>query len=229
MIGSIEGLSAAIATFVLGHFILSSLQVRRNLTSLLTEGGFSIGYTIVISAALIWVLYAYGAAPFIPVWDPAPDLRHVTYSLMLVSVLFVVIGLSTRSPTAVGGEKLAQDPRPVTGILTITRHPFLIGTSLWSIAHLLSNGDLASILLFGGMLVLSTVGMAHIDYRRKHNLGAAWAPIALSTSVVPFVAALSGRVKIDWSGIGVLRPAIGLAVFMGLALGHPWIAGVALF
>src|SRR3546814_6752710 len=82
---------------------------------------------------------------------------------MPVAAVLLVAGITTRSPTAVGGDAVLDDPRTVRGILTITRHPFLNATGLWALAHLAANGDLASILLFGALALLSYAGMARSE------------------------------------------------------------------
>jgi uncharacterized membrane protein len=147
--------------------------------------------------------------------------------VMPLALILVVVGLSTRSVTAVGGEAVAQSPQATKGIATITRHPFLWGAALWAIAHLAANGDLASLILFGGILVLALGGMAAIDHKRSLKLGAAWDRIAQSTSAVPFWAALSGRTTLDWAGIGWLRPLAAIVIYFALMHGHRWIFGVS--
>src|SRR3546814_15873667 len=92
----------------------------------------------------------------------------------------------------------SSDLSPAVGILSITRHPFLWGTGLWALSHLLANGDLGSIVMMGGIDILSFGGMQHIDQRRESHLGASWGPMKLTTSVVPFAAALAGRTKVAW-------------------------------
>ncbi len=226
--GTIQSLMAATTLFVVAHFILSSLAVRGALISAIGEGPFRGVYSLIATASLAWTIFAFGDAPFIDVWTPPPFLRHVTFLLVLIGVFFLVVGVTTKSPTAVGGDNLADDPHPMQGILTITRHPFLVGVLIWSIGHLLVNGDLASIILFAGMGSLAVGGMIHIDFRRRHALGSAWGPIALCTSVVPFVAIIQGRTKLDWRGIGLPRAVGALVVYAALAYGHQWFAGIPL-
>jgi uncharacterized membrane protein len=113
------------------------------------------------------------------------------------------------------------------GILSITRHPFLWGTGLWALSHLLANGDLTSMVMMGGIAVLSFGGMHHIDLRRESNLGSTWGPMKLTTSVLPFAAVLSGRSKVDWRGIGWWRPALGLVVYAALLHLHRGLIGVS--
>jgi uncharacterized membrane protein len=133
----------------------------------------------------------------------------------------------TPNPTVVGGERLSDATRAARGIVTITRHPFLWGTTLWSVAHLAANGDAASALLFGGMLILSLGGMVAIDHKRALRLGDAWKAFAAHTSLVPFGAAAAGRVKVDWKGIGVWRIVLGIVIYAVLLFSHGWLFGVA--
>ncbi|HAE04070.1 MAG TPA: hypothetical protein DCG04_22020, partial [Rhodospirillaceae bacterium] len=153
-------------------------------------------------------------------------LSMVPLLVMPLVTILLVCSLTTRNPTAVGGEKVATDPKPLSGIMTVTRHPMMVGFALWAVSHLVANGDLASVILFGGLLILSVGGMFHIDYRRSVTLGSDWGPIALTTSITPFLAVIQGRTKLDWAGIGLLRVVAGLALYAGLIFGHPWIAGV---
>ena len=133
---------------------------------------------------------------------------------------------SSDLPTSIGGENLLDDPHPVRGIATITRHPFLWGVALWGIAHIIANGDVASLILFGGFTVLALGGMAHIDYRRREGEHSGWGPVAMRTSAIPFLAAIEGRTKIDWAGIGVTRPLAGLAVYVVFLAAHGSLFGV---
>lgn len=230
MTGSLDALLAATVLFVGGHFILSGLVLRRPLTNLLGDQGFRIAYALVALVAFAWMLAAYRAAPAELVWSPPAAFTWVPLIVMPVALLLVVCGLTTPSTTMVGGEAQLSDPavRDLTpGILRITRHPFLWGTSLWAVSHLLVNGDAASMVLMGGILVLSLGGMKHIDLRREASLGSAWGPVKLITSVLPFAALASGRTTMDWPGIGWWRPAIALLLYAALLHLHPWLFGVS--
>ncbi|WP_181905413.1 NnrU family protein [Aestuariispira insulae] len=215
--------------FVGGHFLLSSRAMRTPLEHKLGVQPYRGLYSLLALGTFAMMLLAFRDAPFVEVWSPSPALRAVPGLLMIPALILFVSSLTTPNVTLVGGERLAAEPQPVTGIMTITRHPFLWAASLWAIGHLSVNGDQASIILFGGILVLSIGGMLHIDRRRAGTLGAAWGPVALASSVIPFHAALQGRTKIDWRGIGLIRPLAGLALYSALLMGHEWIAGIALF
>lgn len=224
-------LLAATVLFVGGHFLLSSAPVRKALIQKLGTSGFQVIYALGVLAAFLWMLFSYGNAPFVNVWHPAPALAWVPQLLMPLAFFGIVSGLTTASPTSVGGQKLLSDmPQTATrGIFTITRHPFLWGTTLWAFSHLLVNGDAASIILMTGIAVLSLGGMHHIDLRREAELEAAWGPFALTTSLIPFAAVVSGRTQIDWHGIGWWRPALALAIHLAAMALHPSIIGVSPF
>ncbi|MDX1711847.1 MAG: NnrU family protein [Rhodovibrionaceae bacterium] len=227
--GNLNALFAAVVLFVGGHFLLSSLPLRVPIEKALGAKGFRALYSLIAGAALVWSAVAYGDAPFVPVWDPPVFLRWVAAIVMPFAFILAVCGLTTRSPTAVGGEEYAsntpEDPAP--GILKITRHPFLWGTGIWAVAHLLVNGDAASMILMGGIAILSFGGMAHIDQRRAARLGGAWGPIQLTTSILPFHAVATGRTHMDWKGIGWLRPAAGILAYAVFMHAHVWLFGVS--
>jgi len=225
MTGSIEMLIPAVCCFVGGHFLLSSSSIRPRLVGLLGETGFRAAYAVAALATLVWSVTAYRSAPEVELWPADVGLAHVPFLLMPFACILAVAGLTTPSVTTVGGEAVARLPRPVSGIATITRHPFLWAVGLWAIGHMAANGDVASIVFFGGMAVLAFGGMAHIDQRRRKALGADWGPVAMVTSVLPFAAAIQGRTRIDWRGIGWARVAGGLALAVVLPFLHPWIAG----
>jgi len=226
MVGTIQTLFLAVAVFVGGHFILSSVPVREGLIKAIGVNGFRLLYSALAFAGLGWTIIAYRASPFHALWPDSPALRHLPFLVMPFACIFIVAGLTTQSVTMVAGERYLDGPRPLLGIITVTRHPALWGIGLWAVAHLLANGDEASLILFGGMAILAFGGMAHIDFRRRASLGSAWGPVALTTSVIPFLAAIQGRTRVDWAGIGLGRVAGGIGLYIALILTHGWAIGV---
>ncbi|MEQ8830845.1 MAG: NnrU family protein [Alphaproteobacteria bacterium] len=230
MTDSLMTLLLAVAVFVGSHFALTGDGIRRVLVARLGEGGFAAVFSAVAVISLVWVVMSYGAARMdnILLWPHLPALDMVPVVVMPFALVLIVCAVTTRSPTAAGGEALVSDPRPQQGIVTVTRHPMLVGVTLACFAHMAPNGDAASVILFGGLAILSLGGIAHIDQRRRQSLGAKWGPIALTTGVVPFLAAMQGRTRIDWSGIGIWRVVLGLAVYVALIYAHGWFTGVPL-
>jgi uncharacterized membrane protein len=149
-------------------------------------------------------------------------------ALMLPAFLLVVLGLTTPNPTSMAQEGLvAQPPR---GIVRVTRHPFLIGVGLWACVHLVGNGDVASLLLFGALAIVSFAGTVSIDAKRRRTLGAAaWDAFAGQTSIIPFAAILAGRNTLSGQQMGWWRPAAGVAAYALMLGGHAHIVGISPF
>jgi uncharacterized membrane protein len=229
MLGTTNALIAATLCFVGGHFLLSSRPLRPFLVQRYGERIFRLIYSAAMVVALIWMVASYRSAPFLPVWQPGPAFAWIPLLVMPVAAILMVAGLTSPNPTLVGGERFLDGApgSPAVGILSITRYPFLWGTGLWALSHLCVNGDVTSIVMMGGIAVLSFAGMHHIDQRREAALGADWGPMKLTTSVLPFAAALAGRTAVDWRGIGWWRPALGLVVYAALLHLHGGLIGVS--
>lgn len=227
MTGTLTALFLAQLGFVGGHFLLSTLSVRDAVVGKIGERSFLAGYSVLMTVFLVWVMLAYRGAPHDELWNLGTAGRYVPILVMPLALILAVLGLTTRNPTMVMGEQAASSGKVVTGIVTITRHPFLWGAALWALTHLAANGDAASMILFGGMAVLALAGMVAIDNKRAVKLGKAWEPVRDTTSVVPFAAVLEGRTTVDWIGIGWVRPAAGLVLYGVLLAVHGWLFGVA--
>jgi uncharacterized membrane protein len=209
-------LIAANAYFLLIHFGVSGTTLRDALIARLGAGLYRAAFVLGSLAGLAWMIYAYRRAPTVELWGLLLGLRPVAEVLVFIAFLFVVIGLATPSPTRVGMEaQLAQGPEIARGMVRITRHPFLWGVALWALVHLVVNGDLASLLLFGSLFVLSLGGTASIDAKRRRNFGEHWMQFARVTSNIPFAAIAGGRNRL-WlalAEIGLWRPLAALVVY----------------
>jgi uncharacterized membrane protein len=228
-------LIAASAFFLLIHFGVSGTRVRDGLVARLGAGPYRGAFALASLGGIVWMSMAYGRAPTVELWGQPAGPHWLAYGCVLIAFLFIVIGLGTPSPTRVGMEsKLAQGPDVARGMVRITRHPFLWGVALWAIVHLMVNGDLASLILFGSLLLLALGGTASIDAKRRRNFGTEWNRFAEVTSSVPFAAIVRGRNRLGPAlrEIGILRPVIALAVYalvfhyhgrlFGAALSSPW-------
>jgi uncharacterized membrane protein len=224
-------LIAASAFFLLIHFGVSGTRLRDGLVTLMREGPYRGAFALASLIGLVWMSRAYARAPAIELWAPLPGIRPLALLLVFTAFLFVVIGLATASPTRVGMEsKLAQDTDLARGVVRITRHPFLWGVALWAFVHLVANGDLASMIFFGSLLVLALGGTASIDAKRRRSFGDAWHRFAGATSNIPFAAIASGRNRLGPAlrEIGLLRPAIAIAAYAVFLVLHGRLFGAAL-
>jgi uncharacterized membrane protein len=117
-----------------------------------------------------------------------------------------------------------MEPR---GVICITRHPFQWGLALWVLGHMVANGDVASLVFFGTLGLVSVFGTYLIDMRMAREQDGIWPGFAASTSNVPFGAVVTGRAKLGWNDLW-LPSLIGLAVYAVVFVGHGWITGAGL-
>jgi uncharacterized membrane protein len=224
-------LVAASAYFLLIHFAVSGTRLRDTLVARLGEGPYRGAFSFASLLGLIWLIYGYRHAPTVALWGQLPGLRPLAFVLVFIAFLFLVVGLTTPSPTRVGMEStLAKGRDIVRGIVRITRHPFLWGVALWALVHLFMNGDLASLVLFGSLLLLALGGTVAIDTKRRRKFGDDWVKFAQATSSVPFAAILTGRNSMvaALGEIGVTRPLVAVLVYALIFYVHGRIFGAPL-
>jgi uncharacterized membrane protein len=210
------------------HPLVSGTSVRARLVASIGEQRYRGLFSLLSLAGLVALILAYRAAPYMPVWSPPRGLRHAGALLMLAAFFFAVVGLMSAGPTAVGREALLRSPEPARGLVRVTRHPFLVGVTLWAATHLLVRGDAAAMILFSTFLFLGLTGPLRIDRRQHAIYGDDWQRFAAVTSAVPFAAILRGQNRLDLREIGAIRIGISLIVYVVfLFFGHQWLFGVA--
>lgn len=108
-------------------------------------GPWKLGYTVLSLIGFYLLLWGYGAARQTPVvlWTPPVAMRHVAGLLTLIA--FVL---------------LAATYVPRNGIKARLHHPMVLSVKLWALAHLLANGTLADVLLFGSFLAWSVLSFS---------------------------------------------------------------------
>jgi uncharacterized membrane protein len=176
------------------HTVTTRRELRARVIASTGEGGYKIGYVLVSLAGLVLIVWGfahYRATGWIDVWYPPRMLKHITVALMLPAVILVVAAY-------IRGR-----------IFTAVKHPMLTGVKLWAAAHLLANGDLGSIILFGSFL-----GWAIYDrISLKHRADAGGPPIPVGGPVNDLIAV-----------------AVGIVAYLALAFAfHPVVIGVPVF
>ena len=129
------------------HLVPSMIGFRSKIIAKLGEVLYKGLYSIISLIGLLIIVYGKSIAGFHPIWEPPVWSRNVTIVIMLFSFYFFA----------------AADIK--SNIKRFIRHPMLLGITLWSGAHLIANGDLASILLFGSFFVFSLFGMLSANKR----------------------------------------------------------------
>jgi len=143
-------LIAGLLLFLGIHTLPMFPATRAGLVSRVGENGYKGLYTLVSFAGFGLIIYGYGLARFDGppiVYDPPFWLRHVTMLLMVPVFIFLVA---------------AYVPSRIKKTL---KHPMLVAVKLWAFAHLLANGDLASVLLFGGFLAWAVADRISVKRR----------------------------------------------------------------
>lgn len=155
------------------------------------EKRWKLGYTLVSLAGFALIVWGYGLARQqpMPLWEPPAFMRHVSALLMLPS--FVL---------------LAAAYVPGNRLKTRLHHPMVISVKVWAFAHLLSNGTLADVLLFGGFLLWAVFSLRAARRRDR-----------------------SQRIRYsgDSAAATLLTLVIGVGAWAGFAFwAHAWLIGV---
>ncbi len=219
----IAHLVLATLVFLATHFVTST-PVRSSLVEAIGEKAYIGTYSAVSFITIGWMAWAYLRAPYQPLWQ-IPGVKLWPLVVMPFSLILIAAGVMTKNPSAVAQAAALKSGEPARGILRITRHPVMWGIALWAAVHLVARGDLASLVFFGGFLILALAGTALIDARKADQLGEDWARFAAVTSNVPFSAIVEGRNRFSAAEIGVRRTSIGLALYILVLAIHPWLFG----
>ena len=173
------------------HTLTTQRELRARVIASAGEGGYKIGYALVSLlgfALIVWGFAHYRATGMWEVWSPPAALKHVAVALMLPAVILVVAAY-------IRGR-----------IYTALKHPMLAGVKLWAVAHLIANGDLGSIILFGSFLGWAVFD--RISLKRRADTGAPPIPVG-------------------GPGNDLIAVAVGLVAYLALAFAfHPVVIGV---
>ena len=139
------------------------------------EGPWKAAYSIASLAALVLMIWGYSLArPEAPVlFEPPVWLKHVAVLLMLFAFIL-----------------LAASVLPAGRLKAAARHPMLVAIKTWAVAHLLANGDLASIVLFGSFLAWAVAD--RVSVKRRGDMGpppgpAVWDVVAVLIGFLAYI------------------------------------------
>ena len=139
-------------------------------------------------ALIVWGFIRYRADAWVQVWAPPEHERDAARTLMW----FALVSLAC----------MYGRPSRIRGWL---RHPLLASVTLWSLAHLIANGDAGGMLLFGAFFVWSIYARVALELRGDHGA----APSAVFTRA------------------DAIELVVGTALWAALVALHPYFAGVA--
>lgn len=179
--------------FLATHVFVTRRATRAATIARLGLGFYRVAFGLCAIAGLALIVWGYGyyrVHEWIGVWTPPAFMRHVTIGLMPIAVLLLTAAFVP------------------SHIKTKAKFPLLAAIKTWAFAHLLSNGDLGSILLFGTFLAWAVY--ARIAAKRRTDIVIAEAPAGWTNDLI----------------------VVAVAIVIYLALGyvfHPAVIGVPVF
>ncbi|HFQ15379.1 MAG TPA: NnrU family protein [Rhodobacteraceae bacterium] len=201
--------------FFASHRLPVMPRVKARLVGVLGGWGFTAAYSAMSAGLLSWIIVAAGRAPYVELWPHQGWMNLVTLALMAVASVIFALALGRPNPLSFGGMHSERFDPDRPGLIGWMRHPLLVVLGLWSAAHILPNGDLAHVIMFGLFLGFSFMGMKIIDRRKRRLLGEAdWARLAAT------------RRELRITTPGIARVLAGLALFALLLTLHPGVIGV---
>ena len=126
-----------IVVFLGVHQLPTFHDVRETLIGRLGENGYKALFSLLSIVGFVLLVWGFAKAPVVQVWSPPTWTRYVAMVLMLPVFILLIAAY-------VPGQIKAK-----------VKHPFVDAISTWALAHLIANGDLASIILFGSFLAYS--------------------------------------------------------------------------
>lgn len=221
-------LFAAVATFLLSHAIPARPGMRARLIQLLGRPSYFIVYSMLSIIVLGWLIAATASAPFVELWQREDWQTAVPAIGMVIATTLAVFGLTSPNPLSLSARRpVGFDPeRP--GVAGLVRHPVLWATLLWSTTHIVPNGDMAHLIMFGMFATLSVGGMVMLDQRKRRALGDDnWQKLARLTSNWPLLGLGQGwRPSFD-AGTAVRLASI-IVIYVALVGAHGAITGIPL-
>ena len=166
-------------------------ETRAHLIERIGFGPFKIVYSLIALIGfglIVWGFHLYRAQGLITVWTPPDWMRHVTIALMW----FAFVALACMNPA----------PSLIRGWL---RHPMLVAIKIWALAHLLINGDLGGMVLFGSFLAWAVFD--RIAVKRRGDLGAT-------------------RIN-SFTGADAMALGLGTVGYVAMIMLHPILIGVS--
>ena len=127
-------------TLFIGVHLIRELKLREIALNRLGANGYKAVFSLIALSGLILIIWGKSASPFIMIYEPRYELRSITHFAMLPAFILVVAG-----------------NLPQSHLRSITLNPMVLGTAIWGAAHLWANGDLASVLLFGALMVWAVI------------------------------------------------------------------------
>jgi uncharacterized membrane protein len=205
----------ALIAFILLHSVPALPPVRNGAIAIFGRKTYLLIYSVVSTLLLVWVFHAALNTPYVELWGPSGSHATATLVLAPIGIFLVLAGLFTPNPASI---TFRHGDRP-GALVAVTRHPVLWGFLFWSGGHVIANGDLRSLILFGGLGLFSAAGFLMLDRRAKRRLGQGWSTFCADHPLLPLATFATGRKRIKVDAPMALAFALTAAMTLWLLLG----------
>jgi uncharacterized membrane protein len=214
------GFITALSVFLLAHTLPAATGWRGKLIARFGKKRYILFYSIFSTALLIWLIWAALAAPYVELWQPGlATLLFPVIAMLLASILLTSAVLR---PNPLSIAFINKPVLPGTGILTLIRHPLIWALFLWAASHAIANGDLVSLILFGGLALFSLAGKKILETRAKNNLSSEEFAQAMALTKGPVRARLIKA--LDWTTS--IEIILGIVLYISILHAHEPVIGV---
>jgi uncharacterized membrane protein len=216
------GFAAVFGLFFLTHSLPLRPAIKAQIIGVTGAHTFRIGYSVLSLATLSLLIWAAGQAPYVQLWPQTIWQRHVVQAGMLAVCLIFAFSIARPNPFSFGGANNSAFNPHRPGLVRITRHPILLALALWAGLHLLPNGDLAHVILFGVLGGFAIAGRNLINRRKRREIGPAkWHALDATVAQAPVLKSQMSLTQV------ILRLGVGVTLFAGLLWVHPVLLGVS--
>lgn len=219
----------ALAIFVASHFLPRIGGLRDRLIGAVGRRAYFSVYGALSLGLLVWLIAAAGRAPHVELWPQMPWTRWAPGIAMPLAVLLACCGAGLANTFTLGGRRGATFDPANPGFAAVSRHPLFLALALWAGAHLLPNGDLAHVILFGSFAIMALAAIPAFDARARRTLGAQARPFFASTAILSLRPLLDRAWLRANAGPAAIRAAIGLLLWAALLHLHSAVIGVSPF
>ncbi len=209
---------AAFVTFFFSHSILIRPWIKNTIIKLMGAKGFTAFYSLISTTILFWLLFTAGRAPYVEIWSTTSWQLHVPQIAMAFGILLLSVTLGEPNPLSFGGSNNDKFDPSKPGVIGLFRHPVLVVLFVWSFSHIIPNGNLAHIIVFGSFMGFSIIGMKIINRRNERIFGEdEW--LRLTRKPVE-------RKLFNWNRDLLLRLAVSVAIYCFILFTHDAVIGI---
>lgn len=219
----------ALAIFVASHFLPRIGGLRDGLIGAVGRRVYFSAYGLLSLALLVWVIVAAGRAPYVELWSQAPWTRWIPNIALPLATVLVTCGFGLRNPFTLGGKRDTIVDPDLPGFAAVSRHPLFLALALWAGAHLVPNGDLAHVILFGSFSLMALAAIPAFDAKARRSLGAEATAFFSATATFSLLPLTDRAWLHDNARPLTIRAIIGLLIWVAALHLHGSLIGASPF